>query len=46
MFGDWYATRYSTETPMTEEAVAPCRQSKPAAGNDPDSWPGWPAASR
>jgi hypothetical protein len=46
VFGDWYATRYSTETPMTEEAVAPCRQSKPGLGNDPDSWPGWPAASR
>jgi hypothetical protein len=46
VFGDWYATRYSTETPMTEEAVAPCRQSKPAVGNNPDNWPGWPPTSR
>jgi hypothetical protein len=42
VFGEWYASSYGG--PIDGAAVAPCLQSKPDVGANPDNSPGWPAA--
>jgi hypothetical protein len=44
VFGGWYATDYSGQSPATKQYLEPCLQSKPTVGPNPDNSPGWPAA--